>query len=906
MKNRLYSVFILIVLFSIVLYPQTEMQVKQQLEKSGIHSKADIDAELQKRNMTEDDARRLAKQYGMNYDDFISEYVMKTKKSDPGIQTPAENVKEEKITPVDVQTAVVEENLKPELKEKIELTERKEEKSKKSEYFGYDIFKNIPAAFEPASVGPVDPGYLIGPGDELRLYMWGDVEFQYNLTVDQVGNIFIPTAGQVFVLGIQYSQLQQKMTNYLSKFYEGLVGNPPTVFLDISISKLRPIKVFALGEVKQPGGYDVSSFSTVFNALYSIGGPLESGSMREIKIIRNNKTETTVDLYDYLLNGEIKNDARLRNNDIIFISPRKSTVQITGEILRPYIYELVEGEGILELVKFAGGLKATAFTDRVQIKRIIPYDKRKQNQFDMEIIDINLTDIMKNRSSNFFLQNGDEVIIYPILDEIENYVAIEGAVYRPGTYEYKEGKRLMDLVNEAYGLLPQANLGKVDVIRTLPNKKNEFFTVDLSKAQNNDSENNILLFPRDQIKIYSIYEIEERMYVSIEGYVKNPFTIQYADSLTLYDMIYRAGGLLDPMHARKAYTARGDIIRLNPDRITTTIIHFDLEKVLNDPSYNIDIEPGDAVKIYKGDVDKIYDKYVTVKGEVRQPGVFRLSENMSPLDAVIQAGGFQDNADKTQIYVNRIDPLGMPGDTLSHSFNITVPVIENEKGEYLIDISKVNSKDFLLQQKDVIVVRKNPYYEEQRVVKITGEVKYPGTYVLMKKNQKISELLSEAGGPTSEAFLYGTYFSRGNKRVALDMEKVYYNEDEDEDIFLKNGDSIYVPATPNTVFLTGEVNNEGLFKYIPGDDVKDYIKRAGGETNDADYIILYSADGSSKRINFGFLSSNPEVKDGAIIKVTKTPPPQPETEKFDVGATIRDVFAIMSAALTIIVLSKQL
>ncbi|HMN26422.1 MAG TPA: SLBB domain-containing protein, partial [Ignavibacteriaceae bacterium] len=267
------------------------------------------------------------------------------------------------------------------------------------EYFGYNLFKNIPSSFEPSEIGPIDPGYLIGPGDNLRLSIWGAAELQYQLTVDAQGNIFIPTAGQIFVSGISYELLQNKLTAYLSKFYEGLTSEPPTIFLDVSLSKLKPIKIFVTGEVAQPGGYNISSFATVFNALYSVGGPLTSGSLREIRIIRNNKVLTSVDIYDYILKGQLIGDVRLQNNDMIFIPPRKKSVSITGEIFRPAIYELKEGENLQKMIEFAGGLNATAYTGRVQINRIIPFDKRQNTQIDREYIDADISSVI-NKSAD--------------------------------------------------------------------------------------------------------------------------------------------------------------------------------------------------------------------------------------------------------------------------------------------------------------------------------------------------------------------------------------------------------------------------------------------------------------------------------------------------------------------------
>ena len=475
----------------------------------------------------------------------------------------------------------------------------------RSDYFGYNLFEKIPSAFEPAAVGPIDPGYLIGPGDVLRLYLWGAVELQYELNVDNQGTVFIPTAGQMFVSGVPYSELKNKMMLYLSRFYEGLTANPPTVFLDISLAKLKPIKIFVMGEVSKPGGYTISSFASVFNALYSVGGPLESGSLREIRVIRNNKVISKVDLYDYLLKGQLIGDVRLQNNDMVFIQPRGKTVSINGEVLRPAIYELRDGENLKKLFEFSGGLKSSAYTGRVQVARIKPFEQRKKFEFEKEILDVDLTDLLQNPSADFVLSDGDTVSVYPISEKLINYVAIKGAVLRPGTYQFTKVKRLSDLIYEAEGVLPEAYLNKADIFRTRPDETYQFISVDLSKALDGDPINNIELQPRDSVKIYSIFELIDKKFVSIQGYVKKPVSLPFADSLTLYDMVFRAGGLQDPIFRGKAFTLRGDIIRINPDGLTTRIIPFNLEQLLRERTVNIDLEPGDKIYIYKADVEKV-------------------------------------------------------------------------------------------------------------------------------------------------------------------------------------------------------------------------------------------------------------------------------------------------------------
>lgn len=205
-----------------------------------------------------------------------------------------------------------------------------------------------------------------------------------------------------------------------------------TVFLDISLAKLKPIKIFMMGKVAKPGGYTISSFASVFNALYSVGGPLTSGSLREIRVIRNNKVITKVYLYDYLLKGQLIGDVRLQNNDMVFIPPRGKTVSVLGEVLRPAIYELRAGENLKKLFEFSGCLKATAYTGRVQVSRIKPFEQRKKLELEKELIDVNLTDLLQKPSADFVLSDGDLVAVYPISERLINNVTIEGAVLCPG------------------------------------------------------------------------------------------------------------------------------------------------------------------------------------------------------------------------------------------------------------------------------------------------------------------------------------------------------------------------------------------------------------------------------------------------------------------------------------------
>lgn len=871
-------------------------------EKYGINYeklyKAYLNKELEKRRMTYNDLERMAKGYGLSEEEFIDKYLL----TNEGQSFDIQNFNIDKLSQYDINKKdkkfdLTDTTKKTKIKTLKDTIEKKEKE--KLDYFGYNIFKDKSLDYEPAQVGAIDPGYLIGPGDVLRFYIWGDVEYQGEFTVDNQGNIFIPNAGQVFVSGIQYGELQTKLTNYLSRYFSGLKANPPTTFLDVSLAKLRPIRIFVMGEVEKPGAYNISSFGTVFNALYAVGGPLYTGSLREIRVIRNKKVIANIDLYDYLVKGQLVGDVRLQNNDIVFVPTRNKTVAIKGEINRPAIYELKKEENLKKLLEFAGGLKATAFLSRVQINRIIPFDQRTDDAINRQIQDVDLRKILTSKNQDFTLYDSDTLIIFPVLDKITNYIIIEGAVYRPGTYEYYKGMRITDLIKKASGVLPETYFTKADIIRTKDDDTKEFLSINLASAMDGNKNDNIELKPKDEIKIYSVYDLVDKKYVFVEGYVKNAVKLPYADSLTLYDLVFRAGGLQDPLFRAKAYLKRGDIIRINPDGITTSVIPFNLEELLNNRSINIQIKPEDRIIIYKGDVDKILEKWVEITGEVKNPGRYKLDANMTIADVILRAGGFTEAAARDKAIVNRFKISGYPEPKLSEKIEINVPLLLDKN----LNVDTLLNK-FKLEHRDHIKIQINPNYKEPRFVKVYGEVKYPGVYYLPELNYTLKNLIQDAGGPTQEAFLYGSQFYRGDKRVSVDLEELINRNKNEQDIILKQGDSLYIPRRPGVVMVTGEVNNPCLLKFIEGETVIDYIEKAGGLTENANYAILYKSNGESRRVNFGFWSADPIVPEGSVITVTKLPPPEPQ-EKVDIAAAIKDVLAILSSAVTIIVLAKS-
>jgi protein involved in polysaccharide export with SLBB domain len=680
-------------------------------------------------------------------------------------------------------------------------------------YFGYDVFAQVPAAFEPTAAGPVDPEYVVGAGDVLRLTVWGQVEMQSELVVDKEGRIFIPTVGQVLVSGQSLEATIGKLKNQMSRSYSGLVSHPPTVWMDLTIAKLRPKRLYMMGEVEKPGGYTVSSYATVFNTLYSIGGPTVRGSLRDVRVLRGDKLIARVDLYKYFTGAGETDDIRVQNNDVIFVPARGKTVSINLEVRHPAIFELLPAEHLKTLLEYAGGALSTAYLERVQVDRIIPFNERTPGGPERRVIDINFREIL-NKGKDYDLVDGDRVSVYSVQDLRKNVVTISGAVMRPGRYQLENTPTIRGLVEAAEGLDP------------------------------------------------------------------------------------------------KAYTAIAHIFRFNDDLLTQRIIPFSLKEVLERPAADFPLNQRDEVVVYSTEVIETKNRYVTINGEVRSPGRYALRANMTLNDLVPMAGGYTEAAERLEAEVSRVIVRPALGDSIAVLYHPFLPhSFEAERMPGGLDSLSMEEclrrGQFPLQHRDEVLIRPNPSFREPQTVRIEGDIQYPGTYTLQRKGELLSEILERAGGPTSTSYLGGAEFIRRGQRLLVDFGQIYGRKDHDHDVIMMGGDRITIPSRPHTVAVGGEVNKPGLLSFDPGGDVSDYIDRAGGLTDSANYAILTSPTGESRRVNFGFLRSNPTVLEGSSILVTRMPPAPAEGKPADITGTIKDIFAILSGAATIIFIVWQ-
>ncbi len=774
-------------------------------------------------------------------------------------------------------------------------------------YFGYSLFRTSVGQFAAMKTGPADPGYVVGAGDVLRLYLWGDVEFQYELPIDNNGNIYIPHVGQFFASGTTLSDLSDKLKLFLSRQYSGLKSSPPTTFLDINLAFVKGTEVYLMGDATRPGSYTLPGFATAFNLMYTAGGPKTSGSLRELRIIREGKIAAKVDLYDYLARGRPTSDQRLRNGDILFVPPRLNSVGLEGEVKHPALYETLPGETVQDLLEIAGGVTPSAYSFRLQIDRIIPLERRKPDQPDREVLDFNLVDVLKGKKK-VPLQDGDLVRVFRYTDELKDYVDVTGGgITHPGRYQLTDIKTVADLIKAAEGLTDDAYPYKADLVRTRKDLSRMMITLDLSKAIKGDPTDNLTLEPRDSLRVYGRLEWEQLPKVSLRGFVRDPGEYLLPDSMTVYDLLFEHAGLQDSLRWKQTFLDRGDIYRLNDDGLTRSRITFSVLDLWNHvPASNILLQNNDIIVLYEQTLTKLFKREVSLSGAVRKPGDYELADNMTLADLIVLGGGFTEDAWILQAEVSRVDLAGMPGGTLAQI--ITVPMVDwnsekNDPEAYLQALAsgKTNASEFLLQSYDQVRIRKNPNYKMPENVEIRGEVYFPGTYTLRHENESLSELIQRAGGLRPTAHPAGGKLLRNDRRLFLDFKRLLVDKNKREDVVLHPGDQIIIPKKPDAITVIGEVINPGIYKFIEGKRAKDYLNESGGKTRNGDRVFLTQPSGRTYEI--GWLH-NPKVDDGGILRVT--PKEAKETTPIDWSSVIKDGMALTASALTILVLATRL
>ena len=662
------------------------------------------------------------------------------------------------------------------------LKELLDEKSKmKKRVFGRDIFNNKELSFEPNMNIATPQRYVLGPGDNVIIDVYGASQKTFNVVVSPDGEVTIEDFGPIKVSGLTVEQANAKVRSLLGARYSSSKTK-------LTVGQTKTMMVNVMGEVKVPGTYTLSAFATVFHALYMAGGINDLGTLRNIKVYRQNRLVTVVDIYDYILNGKLTGNIRLMDNDVIVVGPYDCLVTISGKVKRPMIYEMKKSESVGSIIKYAGGFTGDAYTKAV---RLLRKTGREYSVFNIGDFDIN----------SFLLGDGDSIGVDSIINRYENMVEIKGAIFRPGMYNIgKDINSVRTLIEHAEGLTEEAFTNRAIIHRMKSDRTLEVIAVDV-KGIMDGSVADVPLKKNDVLFIPTKSEMQTKRTITIHGEVNYPGMYVYADHETLEDFILQAGGLKD-----KASIIKVDVARriLNPKAITNDSViaktyTFALkEGFVIDGTPGFELQPFDEVYVRKSP-GYSHQQNIQVEGNVMFAGTYTLSSKNERLSDIIKkAGGVTDLA-----YVPgaRLERRITPDERLRMQTVIKMAQMQSGKKDSLdmkkldlgdtyyvgIELDKAlkepgGDADLVLREFDRIIVT-----EYNGTVKISGDVMYPNT-VAYEKGRKAGWYINQAGGWGNRAKKSHTYIVYMNGTVA----KVGHNAK------VRPGSEIIVPSKPES------------------------------------------------------------------------------------------------------------
>ncbi len=629
--------------------------------------------------------------------------------------------------------------------------------------FGSYLFTTKNLTFEPSLNIATPQNYQIGPGDEIVIDIWGASQQNYRLTVNPEGYIFIDNVGPVFVNGLTIEKASRQIIGRLSTIYSGLLGPKPNTFAQINLGNLRSIRVNIVGEVNFPGSYTLPSLATLFNALYLAGGPSEKGSFRNIKVIRENKTIATVDLYEFLTTGEQKSNIRLQDQDVILVQPYLNRVELSGEVKIPAIFELKEKETLSDLLRYAGGFSDKAYQHRIKIIR----------KTDREYA---VSEVSKDNFQTFELQNGDMVTVEPIINRFANRVEIKGAVFRPGIYELQPKMTIRDLILKADGLREDAFTERAIIYRLNENLKTEILSINISEAMK-DSSSVMLLKKDDILQVFSIFDLEEFYTINVVGEVQIPGIFPFYKNMTLSDAIAIAGGFKESASQARVEVARRikktDVMSITDEVAIIRLFNVSKNLTLSDTASNFILEPFDIVYIRRSPGYEIQSQ-VQVTGEVYFPGIYTIQTKRERIsDLIKRSGGLTQEAyiKGARLYRQIKDDIKLRTKLIKAveqvAIDDSVKVIATlEKEQFVgIDLEKIlknpgSKYDLLLQEGDRLEIPK-----KLETVRLTGAVVFPAT-VRYEEGKKLKKYTKMAGGLSPNALPSKTFVIYANGTVA--------------------------------------------------------------------------------------------------------------------------------------------
>ena len=639
---------------------------------------------------------------------------------------------------------------------------------KKKEIFGHRIFQNKDVTFEASYNLPTPANYKLGSGDEVVIDIWGASQSTIQETISPDGNIYVENLGPVHLSGLTVTQANNYLKKQLGQIYSSISGDEPESNIRLSLAQNRTIQVHVMGEVENPGTYAMSSFATIFNALYQAGGVNEVGTLREVKVYRNDKMVATYDVYDFILNGNSDMGIRLEDNDVVTVDAYKNLVSVTGNVKRPMYYEVLNNETLAQLMKYAGGFAGNAYKEDV---RLIRNGKRER-----EIYTLNAAE-----QQSFILADGDSVSVDSIMPSFANMVEVKGAVYRPGQFQM-DGRvsTVKQLIECAGGLKDDAFMNRAILNRRNSNNTMENLAINLEELMSGKAAD-VALRKNDVLLVPSLFDMQEVQTVKIFGEVAFPGMYEYVENMSVEDFIVNAGGLTEAASTAKVDVAR----RVKNSRATSasdTISHmysFAIsDGLIVEGNPNFTLMPFDEVYVRKSP-GYFKQENVVIEGEVLFNGTYALEKKNQRLsELVASAGGLTPQAyaqgarlvramtdeEKARLETTMETSLQLAKDK-ADSLAIRNKIMNQTDYPVGIELDKALAKpgsdaDVTLRDGDRLII---PQYSN--TVKMSGEVMYVNT-VSYKKGKGLNYYLDQAGGYSNEAKKSKVYIVYMNGTVA--------------------------------------------------------------------------------------------------------------------------------------------
>lgn len=817
--SRIIVLFLFALAFSNVVFSQqmSDDQVVKYVKSAQQMGKSqkDITSELMRRGVTKEQVERIQKKYddsqldnqkNTNFDTSRSRQRGNNSSLDSDRKQPQtqerdgqKGLRGSNRTTDRLQNANGKLNTDDEELER-SLSEDKGSRDKKDpteQIFGHNIFTNENLTFEPNVNVATPVNYRLGPGDEVIIDVWGASETTIRQTISPEGSILVNNLGPVYLNGKTVKEANSYLKQEFAKIYSGVSGNTPSSQIKLTLGEIRSIQVNVMGEVVVPGTYTLSSFSSVFHALYRAGGVNKIGSLRSIKVVRGGHVIADLDVYNFIMKGKMKDDIRLQDGDVIIVNPYESLVRILGKVKRPMFYEMKSVETVGTLLKYAGDFTGDAYKKAVRIVR--------KNGGEHQIYNVDEIDY-----SVFRVMDGDVVTVDSVLQRFENRVEIRGAVYREGLYQLNGTiNTVKQLIKKAEGVRGDAFLNRAIIDRENEDLTHEMIQIDL-RGLLNGTVADIPLLRNDILYIPSIHDLKEEETLTVHGEVANPGTYLYSNNMTIEDLVLQAGGLLEGAATVKIEVARR-IKNPESSKFSTTIgqtFSFNLKNglLIGDGSDNFYLQPFDEIYIRKSPAYH-EQQNVIVNGEVLFSGSYALTKKNARLtDLIEKAGGITPDAyvkGSRLIRKMNVEELRRKEDAIRMANMGGKDSISLKKMDlsdtYSVGISLDKALanpgsdfDMVLREGDMLIV---PEYVS--TVKINGAVMYPNT-VLFRKGEDTRYYINQAGGYSSDAKKSKAYVVYMNGTVSrLKMR---------DNNAIEPGCEIIVPSKdPKKKMSTGEI-----------------------------------------------------------------------------------------------------